>query len=74
MDQSSVSAIDINPPTCGLTCLPFYAEFSVETLARDGIVFVRCPAEIESKIHSGEADCEPVTIHDCSHCRTHEFL
>lgn len=38
------------------------------------IVFVRCPTGIESKIHSGEADCEPVIIHDCRHCRTHEFL
>jgi len=46
----------------------------METLARKGVVFVRCSAGVESNIHSGEADGEPVTIHDCSHCRMHEFL
>jgi hypothetical protein len=74
MDQSPVVVKDIDPPRCGRTGEKFYPDISMETLARKGVVFVRCSAGVESKIHSGEADGEPVTIHDCSHCRMHEFL
>lgn len=75
MDQHPVRVQDVLPPRCdGIGGKKFYPEISLEKLAKDGVIYVRCPAGRTSQIHTGTADGEPVLIHDCRHCGRHEYL